>query len=61
MRPAACTAPLLRVPLSLGCGLLAGAGQLGGVAAGWTYNLWLKRTVLSWPPYTAASGCCRRS
>ncbi|MFF6776464.1 UbiA family prenyltransferase [Streptomyces sp. NPDC012637] len=53
---AACTALLVCVPLSLGCGLLAGTVHLGGVAAGWTYNLWLKRTVLSWLPYTAAFG-----
>ncbi|MFD5324932.1 UbiA family prenyltransferase [Streptomyces sp. NPDC127092] len=53
---AACTALLLCVPLSLGCGLLAGAVHLGCVAAGWTYNLWLKRTVLSWLPYAVAFG-----
>ncbi|MEX0171016.1 UbiA family prenyltransferase [Streptomyces sp. LMG1-1-1.1] len=53
---AACTALLVCVSLSLGCGLLAGTVHLGGVAAGWTYNLWLKRTVLSWLPYTAAFG-----
>ncbi|MGA5194521.1 UbiA family prenyltransferase [Streptomyces exfoliatus] len=53
---AACTALLVCVPLSLGCGLLAGTVHLGGVAAGWAYNLWLKRTVLSWLPYTAAFG-----
>ncbi|MFD7974551.1 UbiA family prenyltransferase [Streptomyces sp. NPDC059071] len=53
---AACTALLLCVPLSLGCGLLAGAVHLGCVAAGWTYNLWLKRSVLSWLPYAVAFG-----
>ncbi|MGO4633109.1 UbiA family prenyltransferase [Streptomyces sp. 2RAF24] len=53
---AACTALLVCVPLSLGCGLLAGAVHLGGVAGGWAYNLWLKRTVLSWLPYTVAFG-----
>ncbi|MFF7815353.1 UbiA family prenyltransferase [Streptomyces roseolus] len=53
---AACAALLLCVPLSLGCGLLAGTAHLVGVAAGWAYNLWLKGTVLSWLPYTAAFG-----
>ncbi|MEU6619702.1 UbiA family prenyltransferase [Streptomyces litmocidini] len=53
---AACLALLACVPLSLGCGLLAGAVHLGCVAAGWTYNLWLKRTVLSWLPYAVAFG-----
>ncbi|MFF9851126.1 UbiA family prenyltransferase [Streptomyces litmocidini] len=53
---AACVALLVCVPLSLGCGLLAGAVHLGCVAAGWTYNLWLKRTVLSWLPYAVAFG-----
>lgn len=53
---AACAALLICVPLSLGCGLLAGAVHLGCVAAGWAYNLWLKRTVLSWLPYAVAFG-----
>jgi len=44
------------VPLSLACGLLAGAVHLVGVAAAWAYNLWLKRTVLSWLPYALAFG-----
>ncbi|MFI1653318.1 UbiA family prenyltransferase [Streptomyces sp. NPDC020472] len=53
---AACLALLVCVPLSLGRGLPAGAVHLGCVAAGWTYNLWLKRTVLSWLPYAVAFG-----
>ncbi|MFI8826103.1 UbiA family prenyltransferase [Streptomyces sp. NPDC053431] len=53
---AACVALLVCVPLSLACGLLPGAVHLGCVAAGWTYNLWLKRTVLSWLPYAVAFG-----
>ncbi|WMX43726.1 UbiA family prenyltransferase [Streptomyces roseicoloratus] len=53
---AAGAALLVCVPLSLGCGLPAGAVHLAGVAAGWTYNLWLKRTVLSWLPYAVAFG-----
>ncbi|TXS19853.1 hypothetical protein EAO71_33425 [Streptomyces sp. ms191] len=44
------------VPLSLACGLPAGSVHLGCVAAAWAYNLWLKRTVLSWLPYTLAFG-----
>ncbi|MGW4548125.1 UbiA family prenyltransferase [Streptomyces violaceorubidus] len=50
---AAGTALLLCVPLSLVCGAVAGAVHLGGVIAGWTYNLWLKHTVLSPLPYAA--------
>lgn len=41
----------LCVPLSLASGLLAGAAHLAGVAAGWCYNLGVKRTALSWLPY----------
>ncbi|AXG76448.1 UbiA family prenyltransferase [Streptomyces paludis] len=48
---AALAALALCVPLSLGCGPLAGAVHLAGVAAAWAYNLRLKRTVLSWLPY----------
>jgi 4-hydroxybenzoate polyprenyltransferase len=46
----------LCVPLSLLCGLAAGAAHLGGVAAGWMYNLRLKHTVLSPLPYAAGFG-----
>lgn len=46
----------LCVPLSLLSGAAAGAAHLGGVAAGWAYNLRLKRTVLSPLPYAAAFG-----
>lgn len=53
---AACAALLVCIPLSLASGALAGAVHLGCVAAGWTYNLWLKRTVLSWLPYALAFG-----
>ncbi|WP_107122013.1 UbiA family prenyltransferase [Streptomyces sp. DSM 15324] len=48
---AAGTALGLCVPLSLLSGAAAGAVHLGGVAAGWAYNLRLKRTVLSPLPY----------
>ncbi|MFE6633441.1 UbiA family prenyltransferase [Streptomyces tendae] len=48
---AAGAALALCVPLSLVCGLAAGTVHLVGVGAGWAYNLWLKRTVLSPLPY----------
>ncbi|MEU2824073.1 UbiA family prenyltransferase [Streptomyces bacillaris] len=50
---AAAVAGLLCVPLSLACGLLAGAVHLAAVAAAWLYNLRLKATALSWLPYAA--------
>jgi 4-hydroxybenzoate polyprenyltransferase len=53
---AAGTALALCVPLSLLSGAAAGAAHLGGVAAGWAYNLRLKHTVLSPLPYAAAFG-----
>jgi 4-hydroxybenzoate polyprenyltransferase len=46
----------LCVPLSLANGLLAGAAHLVGVAAAWSYNLGLKRTVLSPLPYALGFG-----
>ncbi|MFG2982069.1 UbiA family prenyltransferase [Streptomyces sp. NPDC048258] len=61
VRPAAVTraaalALLVCVPLSLACGLLAGAVHLVGVAAAWGYNLKLKGTAASWLPYALAFG-----
>ncbi|MDI5963044.1 UbiA family prenyltransferase [Streptantibioticus silvisoli] len=53
---AALVALLACVPLSLAAGLAAGAAHLTGVAAGWAYNLRLKRTPLSWLPYAVAFG-----
>ncbi|WP_405792187.1 UbiA family prenyltransferase [Streptomyces sp. NBC_00029] len=53
---AAALALLFCVPLSLACGLLAGAVHLVGVAAAWAYNLRLKRTAASWVPYALAFG-----
>lgn len=53
---AACVALLVCVPLSLACGIEAGLVHVGCVAAGLAYNLWLKRTVLSWLPYAVAFG-----
>lgn len=48
---AAYTALALCVPLSLACGLWAGAVHLAGVAAAWAYDLHLKSTAWSWAPY----------
>ncbi|MFF8271631.1 UbiA family prenyltransferase [Streptomyces sp. NPDC016562] len=53
---AAALALLLCVPLSLACGLLAGAVHLVAVAAAWAYNLRLKSTAASWFPYALAFG-----
>ncbi|MDQ0990677.1 4-hydroxybenzoate polyprenyltransferase [Streptomyces sp. V3I7] len=53
---AAGTALGLCVPLSLLSGVAAGAAHLGGVAAGWTYNLRLKHTALSPLPYAVGFG-----
>jgi len=45
------------VALSLLCGVRSGVTHLLlGVASGWLYNLWLKRTVWSWLPYALAFG-----
>jgi 4-hydroxybenzoate polyprenyltransferase len=41
---------------SLLLGPRAGVVHLGLVATGWTYNLGLKRTVLSWLPYAVCFG-----
>ncbi|WP_053743046.1 UbiA family prenyltransferase [Streptomyces sp. NRRL WC-3618] len=48
---AAYAALALCVPLSLACGLWAGAVHLAGVAAAWAYDLRLKATAWSWAPY----------
>lgn len=48
---AAYAALALCVPLSLACGLRAGAVHLTGVAAAWAYDLRLKATAWSWAPY----------
>lgn len=54
---AAWTALALCVPLSLLSGPAAAVAHLGGmVTAGWTYNLVLKRTVLSPLPYAVGFG-----
>ncbi|MEZ0071121.1 4-hydroxybenzoate polyprenyltransferase [Planotetraspora sp. GP83] len=53
---AAIIALVLCVPLSLACGLAAGAVHLIAVAAAWAYNLGLKATVFSWLPYATGFG-----
>ncbi|CAL9366143.1 hypothetical protein SUDANB176_00772 [Streptomyces sp. enrichment culture] len=54
---AAWAALALCVPLSLLSGVAAATAHLGGmVAAGWTYNLLLKHTVLSPLPYAVGFG-----
>jgi 4-hydroxybenzoate polyprenyltransferase len=44
------------VVLSLANGTAAGIAHLGFVASGWAYDLWLKRTLLSWAPYLVGFG-----
>jgi 4-hydroxybenzoate polyprenyltransferase len=44
------------IPLSLTLGWRAGAAHLAAVALAWSYNLGLKRTILSVVPYTLAFG-----
>jgi 4-hydroxybenzoate polyprenyltransferase len=47
---------LLLVPLSVSTGTYAGLAYLGAVASAWLYNLWFKRTALSWLPYVVSFG-----
>ncbi len=56
VRTACGVAVVATVPFSLACGFGAGLVHLGCVAAGWAYNLGLKRTWWSWLPYAAAFG-----
>ncbi|MEV7804737.1 UbiA family prenyltransferase [Microbispora sp. NPDC088329] len=56
VRAAAFAALAACVPLSLACGVTAGATHLLAVAAAWAYNLWLKGTAASWVPYAAGFG-----
>lgn len=53
---AAACATLLVVPLSVANGTYAGVAHLGAVASAWVYNLWLKRTWLSWLPFAVGFG-----
>ncbi|MFF4127258.1 UbiA family prenyltransferase [Microbispora rosea] len=56
VRVAAFAALAACVPLSLACGVVAGATHVVAVAAAWVYNLWLKGTAASWAPYAAGFG-----
>lgn len=56
LRTAALTALVLAVPLSLLAGAAAGCAHLVLVASGWTYNVWLKRTICSPLPYALGFG-----
>ena len=57
LRSACAAALVVCVVLSLLCGWRSGLVHLGlGVAAGWSYNLGLKRTPLSPLPYAVAFG-----
>lgn len=47
---------LLVVPLSVANGTYAGIAHLAAVASAWLYNLWFKRTWLSWLPYAVSFG-----
>lgn len=49
-------ATLVVVPLSVANGTEAGIAHLGAVASAWLYNLWFKRTWLSWLPYVVSFG-----
>ncbi|MEO6018963.1 MAG: UbiA family prenyltransferase [Knoellia sp.] len=54
---AACAVAIVAtVVLSFACGLRAGSVHLLCVASAWTYNLWLKASVLSWLPYAVSFG-----
>lgn len=47
---------LVVIPLSIANGTAAGIAHLGAVLSAWTYNFYLKRTVLSWLPYAVSFG-----
>jgi len=49
-------AVLAVIPLSIANGTYAGLAHLGAVASAWLYNLWFKKTVLSWLPYAVSFG-----
>jgi 4-hydroxybenzoate polyprenyltransferase len=49
-------AVLAVIPLSIANGTYAGLAHLGAVASAWLYNLWFKKTWLSWLPYAASFG-----
>lgn len=47
---------LLVIPLSVSNGTYAGIAHLAAVASAWLYNLWFKRSALSWLPYAVSFG-----
>ncbi len=49
-------AVLLVIPLSIANGTQAGIAHLAAVASAWLYDLWFKRTVLSFLPYAVSFG-----
>jgi len=49
-------AVLLVIPLSIANGTIAGVAHLAAVASAWLYDLFFKRTVLSWLPYAVSFG-----
>ena len=53
---AAAVATLLVVPLSVANGTAAGIAHLGSLVSLWLYELWFKRTWLSWLPYAVSFG-----
>lgn len=56
VRNAAAVAVVLVIPLSFAVGFWAGVANVIAVAAGWSYNIWLKRTAFSGVPYLIAFG-----
>jgi 4-hydroxybenzoate polyprenyltransferase len=56
VRTAALIAAAAVIPLSFALGPWAGIVNVVGVASGWSYNAWLKRTVLSGLPYLVTFG-----
>lgn len=56
VRAATVVALVVCVLASFALGAVPGLTHLLGVAAGWAYNLVLKRTVWSWLPYVVAFG-----
>jgi 4-hydroxybenzoate polyprenyltransferase len=49
-------AVLLVVPLSIANGTVAGIAHLLALVSAWLYNVWFKRTALSWLPYAISFG-----
>lgn len=56
VRAATAVMAVLVVPLSLANGTASGLAHLAAVLSAWSYNLLLKRTVLSWLPYAVSFG-----